>query len=182
MAGINQLNIEALVSRAVSRNDLLSVSENLAHWHDLMQRNEAFGELMRLRVMPMSDKVAFLMSLPGFVSSKTFEELMMVVLSEGWVGEWRAIHDRVQVHINRQLNRSVATVVSAVPLTDPQIDRLKKCMQASLAESGGVLDIRVVVDGSVIGGLRVTMPDGRVVDLTLFNELTQLKSYVMERG
>ncbi|NDD66517.1 hypothetical protein EBZ35_02555 [bacterium] len=182
MAAVNQLDIEAVVSRAIAQHDLLPLSENVAQWHDLMQRNEAFGELMRLKAMPIPEKVGFMLSLPGFVASPTFEAFITVVLSEGWVSEWRVIHDRLQQRINRQLNRSVATVVSAVTLTDQQIDRLKQCMQAALSESGGLLDIRMVIDGSVIGGLRVTMPDGRVVDLTLLNELTQLKSYVTERG
>jgi len=180
MGTASQLDIEAVVARAIAQNDLVVLSENVAQWHDLMQRNEAFGELMRLKTMPIPEKVGFLFSLPGFGASKTFEQLMTVVLTEGWVANWRAIHDQLQSRINRQLNRSVATVVAAVMPTDQQIDRLKKCMQGALGESGGVLDIRVVIDDTIIGGIRVTMPDGRVVDLTLFNELTQLKSYVTE--
>jgi F-type H+-transporting ATPase subunit delta len=70
-----------------------------------------------------------------------------------------------------QAGLSVATVVSAVPLSAAQLDRLR----AGLAKQHG-RDLRInqVVDPSIIGGLRVQIGDD-VIDGSVSTRLTDLR-------
>ena len=69
-------------------------------------------------------------------------------------------------------DRAVAEVRSAVPLTDDQKDRLA----AALANATGKqVEVKVVVDPSVLGGLVATVGD-TVIDGTVRSRLDQLKA------
>ncbi len=83
-----------------------------------------------------------------------------------------AIIDRLVERAAAAKKLAVAEVRSAVPLTDDQQDRLK----AALANATGKdVDLKVVVDPSVLGGLVATVGD-TVIDGTVRTRLDQLKS------
>ena len=66
----------------------------------------------------------------------------------------------------------MAEVRSAIPLTADQQDRLK----AALANATGkTVELKVIVDPSVLGGLVATVGD-KVIDDTVRSRLDQLKS------
>ena len=69
-------------------------------------------------------------------------------------------------------DKAVAEVRSAVPLTDDQKTRLA----AALANATGKqVEVKVVVDPSVLGGLVATVGD-TVIDGTVRSRLDQLKA------
>lgn len=67
--------------------------------------------------------------------------------------------------------RLVATVTAAAPLTDAQLERLERTI---LTQYGRAPRIDVVIDPSVLGGLRVQVGD-EVVDGTVSARLTDLR-------
>lgn len=70
-----------------------------------------------------------------------------------------------------QANLVVATVISATPISDAQLERLR----AGLAKSAGRdLQLNLVIDPSIIGGLRVQIGDD-VIDGSIETRLTDLR-------
>lgn len=67
--------------------------------------------------------------------------------------------------------RFVATVTAAAPLTDAQLTRLSGALSA---QYGGEPRIQVIVDPSIVGGLRVQVRD-EVVDGTVAARLSDLR-------
>ncbi|GAA4416639.1 F0F1 ATP synthase subunit delta [Georgenia halophila] len=67
--------------------------------------------------------------------------------------------------------RLVASVTSAVPLTDAQIDRLTDILQR---QHGSEVQIHVGIDPEVVGGLRVQVGDN-VVDATLASRIADAR-------
>jgi F-type H+-transporting ATPase subunit delta len=65
--------------------------------------------------------------------------------------------------------REVATVTSATPLTEQHRERLAAALAAQL---GHHVQLNVVVDPGVVGGLRVSVGD-EVIDGTLANRLDE---------
>jgi len=179
MARANLLDIDELIRRAKNRNELSSLSSNLALFFHLIQSNMDVRNLLRRHSVSVENRVECLLSLPGFLVGDTFSELMTAGIAEGWFSEWRVIHDTVQTRIDEILNRSVVQVVSRVPLTDDQSNQIREIAQRV---SQKPVELRALLDESVVGGILIILPDGRVVDLTVSSALTQLKSYVMERG
>lgn len=179
MARANLLNIEELIRRADERGELVSLSSNLSLFFHLVQTNMDVRHFIRAESVSVQDRATCMVSLPGFLPGDTFFELISAGMSEGWFSEWRVIHDSVQTRIDGVLNRSVVQVISRVPLTPDQSSQIREIAQRI---SNQPVEVRALLDESVVGGILVILPDGRVVDLTVSTALTQLKSYVMERG
>lgn len=70
-----------------------------------------------------------------------------------------------------QANLAVATVISAAPISEAQLERLR----AGLSKSAGRdLQLNLVIDPSIIGGLRVQIGDD-VIDGSVATRLTELR-------
>ena len=78
---------------------------------------------------------------------------------------------RLSEEVAARRERRVATVVSAIALTDDQRDRL---LAALSAKFGGQVYLNVVIDPDVIGGLRVTVGD-QVIDGTIATRLDEAR-------
>ncbi len=83
----------------------------------------------------------------------------------------RTLLSRAVRLVSAQRGRAVATVHAAAPLSDAQVERL----QATLGERyGSSVAINVVVDPSVLGGIRVEIGDD-VIDATVSSRLGDLR-------
>lgn len=80
-------------------------------------------------------------------------------------------------HVNRCLGRIEARVVSAAPLNDAQIERIRSVLAR---KTNLQVDINASVDPDLIGGFYVLM-DGQIFDGTVRNELERMKES-LKRG
>ena len=95
-----------------------------------------------------------------------------MVVGSGHSRDLPAIIDRMVQRAASSKDLEVAEVRSAVELTADQQDRLK----AALANATGKnVNLKVIVDPSVLGGLVATVGD-TVIDGTVRTRLDQLKS------
>jgi F-type H+-transporting ATPase subunit delta len=95
-----------------------------------------------------------------------------MVVASGRGRDLPAIIDRLVARAAESKDAAVAEVRSAVALTADQTERLK----AALANATGrSVNLKVVVDPSVLGGLVATVGD-TVIDGTVRTRLDQLKS------
>ena len=95
-----------------------------------------------------------------------------MVVAAGRARDLPAIVDRLVQRAAQSKDAAVAEVRSAVALTSDQEDRLR----AALANATGRnVNLKVIVDPSVLGGLVATVGD-TVIDGTVRTHLDQLKS------
>jgi len=83
----------------------------------------------------------------------------------------RALLNGAMKTVAQQRGRTVATVVSAVPLSAAQSDRLAAALSAKY---GKRVSINTVIDSSVVGGLRVQIADD-VIDASVSSRLADLR-------
>ncbi|ALJ21163.1 F0F1 ATP synthase subunit delta [Microbacterium sp. No. 7] len=83
----------------------------------------------------------------------------------------RSLLSRALRIVAEQRGRTVATVYAASPLGDAQLDRLRSSLGARY---GAQVAVNVVVDPSVVGGLRVEIGDD-VIDATVSARLHELR-------
>jgi F-type H+-transporting ATPase subunit delta len=84
----------------------------------------------------------------------------------------RTIAERVSSKVAHGSGREVAEVRSAVALTDDQQRRLADALKKA---TGSDVNLKIIVDPSVVGGLVATVGD-KVIDGSVRNRLDQLKS------
>jgi F-type H+-transporting ATPase subunit delta len=149
--------------------------------------NEAQDELFRFaRIIEGNDDLYTTLSdqhLPAARRQQIVEDLLdgrafpstvglvSLVVAAGRVRDLPTIVDRLLVRTASLTNRTVAEVHSAVELTDEQRKRLGEALKKA---TGHDVDIVVVIDPAVIGGV-VTQIGDTVIDGSIRHRLAQLK-------
>ena len=122
--------------------------------------------------IPAGKRQSIVEDLLGGRATSTTVQLVSMVIGAGRARDLPAIVDRMVQRAASAKDLEVAEVRTAVPLTGDQQDRLK----AALANATGRnVTLKVVVDPSVLGGLRATVGD-TVIDGTVRSHLDHLKS------
>jgi F-type H+-transporting ATPase subunit delta len=99
-------------------------------------------------------------------------QLVALVIGSGHARSLRTIAERVSSKVAHGSGREVAEVRSAVALTDDQQRRLADALKKA---TGSDVNLKIIVDPSVVGGLVATVGD-KVIDGSVRNRLDQLKS------
>ena len=109
--------------------------------------------------------------LGGKAHPQTIAALMYIVHSER-ARQLPSIADAVVSLAATSRRSSVAEVRSAIPLDDEQVRRLAASLEQS---SGRSVEVKVVVDPEVVGGLVVRMGD-TVIDGTVARRLAEMRT------
>jgi F-type H+-transporting ATPase subunit delta len=110
--------------------------------------------------------------LGGGNATPTTVQLVSMVVGSGRGRDLPAIIDSLVQRASSSKNLEVAEVRSAVPLTDDQRDRLKAALTNA---TGKQVNLKVIVDPSVLGGIVATVGD-TVIDGSVRTRVDQLKS------
>jgi F-type H+-transporting ATPase subunit delta len=123
-------------------------------------------------MIPPAKRQSIVEDLLGGKATSTTVQLISMVVGSGHGRDLPAIVDRMVQRAASSKDLEVAEVRSAVALTGDQQERLK----AALANATGKnVNLKVVVDPAVLGGLVATVGD-TVIDGTVRTHLDQLKS------
>ncbi|MEJ7799025.1 MAG: ATP synthase F1 subunit delta [Ilumatobacter sp.] len=122
--------------------------------------------------VPSAKRQAIVEDLLGGKATSTTTQLVSMVVGTGRGRDLPAIIDKLVARAASSKNLSVALVRAAVELTDDQQHRLK----AALANATGQqVDLKVIVDPSILGGIVATVGD-TVIDGSVRTRVDQLKS------
>lgn len=99
-------------------------------------------------------------------------QFISLVIGTGHARDLRDIAERISSRVAKGAGREVAEVRSAVALSDDQQRRLADALSKA---TGSQINLKVVVDPSVVGGIVATVGD-KVIDGSVRNRLDQLKS------
>jgi F-type H+-transporting ATPase subunit delta len=99
-------------------------------------------------------------------------QFISLVIGAGHARDLRDIAERISSRVAHGAGREVAEVRSAVALSDDQQRRLAEALSKA---TGSQVNLKVVVDPTVVGGIVATVGD-KVIDGSVRNRLDQLKS------
>lgn len=158
--GIESAGDDALFAAAEKSGGLDQVEDELFRFERILQSEGQYAALLD-EVSAPADRRRELLStlLQGKVSPVTLALLRHAVGSERKRSITLAIDDLLEKATARQ-ERSVARVVSAVPLTDQQQERLAAALSSLY---GRAISVRTAIDPEVRGGLVVRVGD-EVID------------------
>jgi F-type H+-transporting ATPase subunit delta len=157
---------------AKAEGTLDEVEDELFRFARLYEGSEELRNALTDELIPPAKRQAIVEDLLGGKATPTTVQLISMVVGSGHGRDLPAIVDRMVQRAASSKDLALAEVRSAVPLTQDQQDRLK----AALANATGKnVDLKVIVDPSVLGGLVATVGD-TVIDGTVRTHLDQLKS------
>ncbi len=148
------------------------VEDELFRFARLYESNEEMRNALSDEQIPASKRQAIVEDLLGGKVTPTTTQLISMVVGAGRARDLPAIVDKLVARASAAKNLEVAEVRTAVSLTPDQETRLA----AALANSTGKeVNLKVVVDPSVLGGIVATVGDV-VIDGSVRTRIEQLKS------
>lgn len=162
----------ALFEIARAEGTLDEVEDELFRFARSYESSDSLRNALTDEMVPAAKRQAIVEDLLGGKATGTTTQLVSMVVGSGRGRDLPAIIDRLVARASSSKNLSVAEVRSAVALTDDQQTRLA----AALANATGKqVNLKVIVDPSIIGGLVATVDD-TVIDGSVRTRIDQLKA------
>jgi F-type H+-transporting ATPase subunit delta len=163
----------ALFEVARAEGTLDEVEDELFRFARTYESSDTLREALTDEMVPASMRQAVVEDLlGGGKATPTTVQLVSMVVGSGRGRDLPAIIDSLVQRASSAKNLEVAEVRTAVPLTDDQQDRLKAALTNA---TGKQVNLKVIVDPSVLGGVVATVGD-TVIDGSVRTRVDQLKS------
>ena len=165
---------EALLSVATNEERLDEVADELFRFARAIEANDELREALTDPHLPAALRQQIVEDLLSGKATDVTTALVSMVVGLGRARDLPAIIDRFVEMTAGQRQRSVAEVRSAIELTDDQRDRLAEALRRA---TGGAVEIKVIVDPTVLGGI-VTQIGDTVIDGSVRHRLSQLRETI----
>jgi F-type H+-transporting ATPase subunit delta len=164
----------ALLEVARVEGHLAEIEDELFRFARTFESSDELRMALSDPALPADRRVAVVEELLGGKALRASVALSSFVVAAGRAGELPEIVDRFVELAAAEQRRAVAEVRSAVPLTGEQTDRLREALNHA---TGKDVDVKVVVDPAVLGGVIARVGDV-VIDGSVRRRLEQLKEQI----
>ena len=162
----------AVFEIARAEGTLDEVEDELFRFARSYESSDALRNALTDEMVPAYRRQGIVESLLGGKATATTMQLVSMVVGAGRGRDLPEIIDSLVARASDAKDLAVAEVRSAVALTDDQQNRLR----AALANATGrQVNLKVVIDPSILGGLVATVGD-TVIDGSVRSRVEQLKS------
>jgi len=161
----------ALFEVARAEGVLPKVEEELFNLSHVLAGNDELRSTLTDAAIPAESRVAIVEDLLGGRATPVTTGLVAFVVGAGRARDLPAIISSLVERAAAERKHAVAEVRSAVPLDQDQQRRLAQALSTNL---GKEVEVKVLVDPSVLGGISARVGDV-VIDGTVRHRLDQLK-------
>lgn len=162
----------ALVEIAEAEGNLSVVENELFRLARALEQSEPLRKVLTDESIPAVRRQAVVEELIGAAATNTTTQLVGLVIGAGRGRDLPAIVDKVVKRASSAQNKDLAEVRTAVALTPEQEARLAAALEKA---TGKKVNLKVVVDPNVLGGVIATVGDS-VIDGSVRTRLDQVKS------
>jgi F-type H+-transporting ATPase subunit delta len=162
----------ALFEVARAEGTLDEVEDELFRFARSYESSDALRNALTDEHVPAEKRQAIVEDLLGGKATPTTIQLISMVVGSGRTRDIPAIVDSLVLRASNAKQLDVAEVRAAVALSSDQEARLKAALENATGKS---LNLKVVVDPSVLGGIVASIGD-TVIDDTVRTRIDQLKS------
>lgn len=171
MSERNELYADAFMSLIWAEGNANEVSDELFRLARTIEANDELRTTLEDQTLPVARRLQIVEDLLDGRAHTLTTSLVSLVVANGRLREFTGIVDKLVALSASRTNRRIAEVRSAVPLDDDQKRRLAEALTAS---TGIDVEVVVVVDPSVVGGI-VTQIGDTVIDGSVRSRLNQLR-------
>ena len=162
---------EALILVARAEGVLEHVEDDLFRFARTFEGSDDLRMALTDPSLPPERRIAVIEQLMGGKALEASVAFVVFVAALGRAADLPAVADRFVEKAAERREHEVAEVRSALPLDDGQRDRLAAALSTA---TGKQVEVKVVVDPRVMGGLVATIGD-TVIDGTVRHRLDQLR-------
>ncbi len=165
---------QAVVAVAAAEGALSTVQDEFFAVARAVSGSDELASTLSDQQAPVARRQQVIEDLLGGKAHPTTVALVSMIVGTGRARDLPAIAEAVVALGASEAGKQVAIVKSAVELTDDQKTRLAAALQQSV---GTPVDVRVVIDPQVMGGLVAQVGD-TVIDGSVRRRLDQLKQAI----
>lgn len=164
----------ALLEVSRAEGHLSDIQDELFRFARTFEGSDALRSALSDPVLPAERRVAVVEDILGGKALQTSSALASFIVAAGRAGELPTIIDRFVELAVAEERRAVAEVRSAIELTPEQTERLRQSLNRA---TGKDVEVKVVVDPSVLGGIVARVGD-LVIDGSVRHRLEQLREQI----
>jgi len=164
----------ALLEVSRAEGHLAEIEDELFRFARTFEGSDELRAALTDPVLPAQRRVALVEDLLGGKALQTSSALASFIVAAGRAGDLPTIIDRFVELAAAEQRRAVAEVRSAIELTSEQTERLREALNRA---TGKDVEVKVVVDPSVLGGIVARVGD-LVIDGSVRHRLEQLREQI----
>lgn len=164
----------ALLEVSRAEGHLADIQDELFRFARTFEGSDELRTALTDPALPRERRIAVVEDLLGGKALQTSAALATFIVAAGRAGDLPAIVDRFVELAAAEQRRAVAEVRSAIELTPEQTDRLREALNRA---TGKDVEVKVVVDPSVLGGIVARVGD-LVIDGSVRHRLEQLREQI----
>jgi F-type H+-transporting ATPase subunit delta len=165
---------EALLGVAEAEHQLDEVSDELFRFARVLEGSDELRGALTDPHIPAVRRQQIVEDLLEGRATDLSRAMVSLVVGAGRAGDLPRVIDELVAMSAKQSNRSVAEVRSAIDLSEDQRARLASALARA---TGGEVEVKVIVDPTVIGGI-VTQIGDTVIDGSVRQRLNQLRERI----
>ena len=164
----------ALLEVSRVEGHLAEVEDELFRFARTFEGSDELRSALTDPMLPTERRVALIEELLGQKALQTSSALASFLVAAGRASDLPAIVNRFVELAVAEHQRAVAEVRSAIELTPEQTERLREALNRA---TGKNVEVKVVIDPSVLGGLVARVGD-TVIDGSVRHRLEQLREQI----
>lgn len=164
--------VDSIMNIAEAEGVQVRVEEEFSSVVRTIDSNNELRSKLTDELIPSAARQQIVESLLEGKAHRLTAQFISLVIGTGHARDLRDIAERISSRVAHGAGREVAEVRSAVALSDDQQRRLADALSKA---TGSQVNLKVVVDPTVVGGIVATVGD-KVIDGSVRNRLDQLKS------
>lgn len=162
---------DALLAVATAEGAVDAIEDELFAFGQALSGNEDLRSTLSDAQLPPATRQQVVEDLLGGKASAATTAVVSMVVGTGRADDLPAIIDSLVEKSAATRNKGVARVRSAIDLTETQQERLA---QAIATATGADVEVRVIIDPSVVGGLITELGDD-IIDGSVRSRLKQMR-------
>lgn len=166
---------EALYTIADVEEELDAVTDQLFAFTKLIERETRIRESLTDPALPVENKVALVRDVLGKRANPNAVNLMALLIAQDHAREAGRVVEELAAVVAERRSHALAEVRSAVPLDAERRARLEAALSRA---TGKTVEVKVVIDPSVVGGLVAWVGD-EVFDGTVAGRLAEAKEQLI---
>ena len=162
---------QAILAIASAESNAAQIEDEIYRFSQVLQSSEELKSTLSDASIPSTRRQQIVEDLLDGQVTQTTVALVSMIVAAGMGGDIKAIADKVVGLGAESRDKAVAEVYSVVDLSSDQQQRLAAALKSA---TGKDVEMKVIIDESVMGGLLVQIED-EVIDGTVRTRLKQLR-------
>ena len=162
---------QAILAVASAESNAAQIEDEIYRFSQVLQSSEELKSTLSDASIPSTRRQQIVEDLLEGQVTQTTAALVSMIVAAGMGGDIKAIADKVVGLGAESRDKAVTEVYSVVDLSSDQQQRLAAALKSA---TGKAVEMKVIIDESVMGGLLVQIED-EVIDGTVRTRLKQLR-------